>query len=199
MWSAISLWFWFAFPWWLVMLNIFSCACWPSAFPLWTTQFMFGTAQLWFYLDMEIFFNFPMCLNPRAALATSSSFVWDSREKTQHNFKVGAIHSPLWVEHPQWARDWAQSKDTKNTAMTWTSSVQFSCSFVSDAVTPWTAARQASLSITNSVSLLKLMFIESVMSSFSVIPFAGVWGSHPLFFFLPTAHTLSPLPSRWQQ
>ena len=26
----ISLWFWFAFPWWLVMLSIFSCACWPS-------------------------------------------------------------------------------------------------------------------------------------------------------------------------
>ena len=31
--------------------------------------------------------------------------------------------------------------------------------------TPWTAARQASLSITNSGSLLKLMSIESVMSS----------------------------------
>ena len=31
--------------------------------------------------------------------------------------------------------------------------------------TPWTAARQASLSITNSQSLLKLMFIESVMPS----------------------------------
>ena len=32
-------------------------------------------------------------------------------------------------------------------------------------VTPWTAARQASLSITNSQSLPKLMSIESVMSS----------------------------------
>ena len=32
-------------------------------------------------------------------------------------------------------------------------------------VTPWTAARQASLSITNSQSLLKLMTIESVMPS----------------------------------
>ena len=31
--------------------------------------------------------------------------------------------------------------------------------------TPWTAARQASLSITNSRNLLKLMFIESVMPS----------------------------------
>ena len=34
---------------------------------------------------------------------------------------------------------------------------------------PWTAARQASLSITNSQSLLKLMFIESVMPSSQLI------------------------------
>ena len=32
-------------------------------------------------------------------------------------------------------------------------------------MTPWTAARQASLSVTNSRSLLKLIFIESVMPS----------------------------------
>ena len=42
------------------------------------------------------------------------------------------------------------------------SSVQ-SLSCVRLFVTPWTAARQASLSITNSQSLLKLMSIESVM------------------------------------
>ena len=42
---------------------------------------------------------------------------------------------------------------------------QFSCSVVSDFATPWTAARQASLSITNSRSLLKLMSIEPVMPS----------------------------------
>ena len=42
---------------------------------------------------------------------------------------------------------------------------QFSHSVVSDSATPWTAACQASLSITNSWSLGKLMFIESVMSS----------------------------------
>ena len=36
-------------------------------------------------------------------------------------------------------------------------------------VTPWTAARQASLSITNSQSLLSLMSIESVMSSSHLI------------------------------
>ena len=41
--------------------------------------------------------------------------------------------------------------------------------------TPWTAACQASLSITNSQSLLKFMFIESVMPSNHCIPY------HPLF------------------
>ena len=42
---------------------------------------------------------------------------------------------------------------------------QFSCSVVFDSVTPWTAACKASLSITNSWSLLKLMSIASVMPS----------------------------------
>ena len=45
------------------------------------------------------------------------------------------------------------------------SSVQFSHSVVSDSETPWTAAHQASLSITNSWSPLKPMSIESVMPS----------------------------------
>ena len=50
-------------------------------------------------------------------------------------------------------------------AFLYSCSVQFSRSVVSDSVTPWTAACQASLSITNSWSLLKLMSIESVMPS----------------------------------
>ena len=49
------------------------------------------------------------------------------------------------------------------------SSVQFSHSVVSDSVTPRIATRQASLSITNSWSLLKLMSIESVMPSSHLI------------------------------
>ena len=57
-------------------------------------------------------------------------------------------------------------------------SVQFSCSVLSDFATPWTAAWQASLSITNSRSLLKLMSIESVMPSNHLILY------HPLLFLL---------------
>ena len=43
--------------------------------------------------------------------------------------------------------------------------VQFSCSVILDSLTPWTAACQASLSITNSRSLLELMSIEWMMLS----------------------------------
>jgi len=59
------------------------------------------------------------------------------------------------------------------------SSVQFSHSVVSDSVTPWMAACQASLSITNSRSLLRLMSIESVMPSNHLIV------CHP-FLLLPS-------------
>ena len=45
------------------------------------------------------------------------------------------------------------------------SSVQFSHSVGSNSATPWTTACQASLSITSSQSLLKLMSIKSVMPS----------------------------------
>ena len=46
------------------------------------------------------------------------------------------------------------------------SSIQFSRSVLSNTLwPPWTVAHQASLSITNSLSLLKLMSIESVMPS----------------------------------
>ena len=58
--------------------------------------------------------------------------------------------------------------------MTHFSSVQL-LSCVRLFATPWTAARQASLSITNSRSLLKLMSIESMMPSYHlilVIPFS---------------------------
>ena len=51
----------------------------------------------------------------------------------------------------------------KKKEVSWFSSVQFSHSVVSDSATPWTAANQVLLSITNSWSLLKLMFIKLVM------------------------------------
>ena len=75
------------------------------------------------------------------------------------------------------------------------SSVQ-SLSYVRCFVTPWTAARQASLSITNSQSLLKLMSIGSVMLSNHLIP------CHPLLLLpiFPSIRVFSnesALPIRW--
>ena len=68
----------------------------------------------------------------------------------------------------------------KSTVWVLDSSVQFSRSAVSaHFATPWTAAHQVSLSITNSQSLLKLMSIESVMPSNHLIL------CHP-FLFLPS-------------
>ena len=61
------------------------------------------------------------------------------------------------------------------------SSVQ-SLSRVGLFATPWTAACQASLSITNSWSLLKLLSVESVMlsnHSSSVVPFSSCLQSFP--------------------
>jgi len=49
------------------------------------------------------------------------------------------------------------------------SSVQFSCSVMSDSATPWISVHQASLFITNSRSSLKLTSIESVIPSSHLI------------------------------
>ena len=60
-----------------------------------------------------------------------------------------------------------QGSDSKS-GLSWVSSVQ-SLSRVRLFVTPWTAAQQASLSITNSRSLLKPTSLESVMPSSRLI------------------------------
>ena len=84
--------------------------------------------------------------------------------------KGTAIHSSIlawripWIEEP----DWLQFVGLQRVGHDWVTNTrthQVSRSVVSDSLTPWTAAHQASLSITNSWSLLKLMSIKSVMPS----------------------------------
>ena len=83
-----------------------------------------------------------------------------------------------------------------NTSLFFINSVQ-SLSRVQLFATPWTAAHQASLSITKSQSLLKLMSIESVMPSNHLIL------CHPLLLLLsifPSIRVLSNelvLPITW--
>ena len=59
-------------------------------------------------------------------------------------------------------------------------------------VTPWTAARQASLSITNSWSLPKVMIIESVPTiSSSVVPFSSCLQSFPALRSFPMSQVFA--------
>ena len=62
---------------------------------------------------------------------------------------------------------------------------------------PWTAAHQASLSITNSQSLLKLMSIESVMSSNHLIFCHPILLLPSIFPNIKVFSNESALPIRW--
>ena len=63
--------------------------------------------------------------------------------------------------------------------------------------TPWTAARQASLSITNSQSLLKLMSIESVMPSSHLILCRSLLLPPSIFSSIKVFSNESALHIRW--
>ena len=110
----------------------------------------------------------------------------------------------LWIYKSVWSKltslqQWFfQSMNKTSSHLLQFSSVQ-SLSRVRLFVTPWTAAYQASLSVTNSQSLLKLISIESVMPSSHLI-LCG-----PLSFRLqsfPTSGSFQMsqvLPIRWPQ
>ena len=77
------------------------------------------------------------------------------------------------------------------------SSVQFSCSVVFNSVTPWTAAHQASLSITNFQILLKLMSIKLVMPSNHLIHCCPVLLLPSIFPLIRVFSSESLLQKRW--
>ena len=68
---------------------------------------------------------------------------------------------------------------------------------MSDSVTPWTTARQASLSITNSQRLLKLMSIESVMQYSHLILCCPLLFSPTVFPSIRVFSNESVLSIRW--
>ena len=68
---------------------------------------------------------------------------------------------------------------------------------MSDSVTPWTAARQASLSITNSLSLSKLMSIESVIDSNHLILYCPLLLLPSIFPSIRVFSSESALYIRW--
>ena len=95
--------------------------------------------------------------------------------------------SRLWGSFAELAYSWLLS------FLSQCSVSQFSGSVMSNSVTQWTAACQASLSITSSRSLFKLMSIESVMPSnhlvlycllllLSIFPSIGVFSIEPKYW-----------------
>ena len=61
-WGDIPLWFWFAFPWWLGMLSIFSCVCWPSEFSLWKNVYSVHLPPFkWCFLLMLSWVSIHIC------------------------------------------------------------------------------------------------------------------------------------------
>ena len=78
-----------------------------------------------------------------------------------------------------------------------TRGVQFSHLVMSDSATPWMAVRQASLSITKSRSLLKLMSIQSVMPSNHLIPCRPLLLMPSIFPSIRVFSNESALRMRW--
>ena len=113
-------------------------------------------------------------LSQDAEIGVWTKFDQISRSQGVHNgLIVWVIYGFYWFKKEQGRYSLLQKQIFKIF-----SSVQ-SLSHVRLFATPWTAARQASLSITNSWSLLKFMSIESVMAS-----------NHPIL-----CHPLLLLPS----
>ena len=118
--------------------------------------------------------------------------------ETWHAAIHGVAKSRTWLS--DWTElNWRSSEKGNRAVSQSFTSVQFNCSVVSDSATPRTVACQASLSITNSQSLLKLMSIESVMPSNHLIL------CRPLLLLpsiLPSIRVFSNesiLPIRWPE
>ena len=108
-----------------------------------------------------------ICLDPRSLLFTyflELFYIRDGVRRKVFIFHHRFLDSKLW-QFMALEMNFLPKKENYAKGSLEPSSVQFSCSVVSDSATPRTAAHQATLSITNSWSLRKFMAIESVMPS----------------------------------
>ena len=118
---------------------------------------MCGTFCHWALCGVSIFKNFSssdLVCYLNVGTSTSVHGMSTSSHWLQHSYFLFTIFCFLWTSF---------SIRLFNSLIH--ASVQFSPSVMSDSATPWTTAHQASRSITNSQSLLKLMSIKLVMPS----------------------------------
>ena len=83
-WGDISLWFWFAFPWQLAMLSIFSCTCWPCACLLWKKCLLSSSAHFkitlfvcfcfCFAVELYEFLIYILDINPKSDIRFAKTF-----------------------------------------------------------------------------------------------------------------------------
>ena len=101
--------------------------------------------------------------------------------------------------HSRWLYQWYKADASYGTYENETKfrGFQVSHSVVSDSATPWTAARQASLSIINSWSSLKLMSIKPVMTSNHLILCRPLLLLPSIFPSIRVFSNESVLPIRW--
>ena len=108
----------------------------------------------------EVQGRFPHSLPGTTSANTLILRSWPS-ELGKHECLSSKLHS-VWK---LWGQPWRTAARDVLYRKGSVTSVQFSHSVMSNSVTPWTAALQASLSITNFQSVLKLMSIALVMPS----------------------------------
>ena len=81
-WSGISLWFWFAFPWWLVMLSILSYGYGSTVCPSWRSVYS-GPLPI---------FNWIVCLPGRIVWVLY--MFWRSNPCLRYHWQ---IYFPIWL------------------------------------------------------------------------------------------------------
>ena len=150
--------------------------------PLYTPNSASFTEQLLPSPDLMFPLHKPM--NPRMTSFGKLAYQEDVRLMSQNNHLIGVLMPGSFTEQGCGGEE---AEDM---------SVQ-SLSHVQLFVTPWTAAHQASLSITNSQSLLKLMSIESVMPSNHLILYCPLLLPPSLFHSIRVFPNESVLHIRW--
>ena len=93
MWGDISLCFWIAFSWWLVMLSIFSYACWPSACLLWKNVPSGPLLSFFFFLMGLFLFLISNILEEISSLSHSVVFLYFFALIAEEGFLISPCYS----------------------------------------------------------------------------------------------------------
>ena len=152
---------WVPIPWQVQTLDCLHFAILAGIsglYPLITWYSHLSTSVYWSLLPLTSTQSLCLICCPKCALNTPPVFLW------YHCITLHQNINNIGQDHCLKLPNWSLPSTVSLPQLSQFSSVQ-SLSCVQLFVTAWTATHQASLSITNSWSLLKLTSIESVMQS----------------------------------